>query len=79
MSISRNMGEEVNSKAGIMELLVMALPYISYTVTAHMLNESPTALNIPAYFLRLTFDHLWTSVDLYGHSPGPGGPPASMN
>lgn len=67
------------SRVGIMDFPAMALPYISNMVTAQMLNGSPIALNLPAHFLRLTFDHLRTSVDLYGNLPGPGSPPASMD
>lgn len=67
------------SRVGTMDFQAMALPYISNMVTAQMLNGSPIALNLPAYFLQLTFDHLRTSVDLYGNLPGPGSPPASMD
>lgn len=78
MSISRSMEEEV-SKVDTMDLPGMALPYISNMVTAQMLNGSPIALNLPAYFLRLTFDHLWTFIDLYENFPGPGSPPVSVD
>jgi len=67
------------SKVGIIDMPVMALPYISNMVTAQMLSGSPIALNLPAYILRLTFDHLWRSVDFYCNFPGPGSLPASMD